>query len=153
MADHFRREWLERIKAVEREFLAARKAVDDFITAIREDPDRLPSNTNVRDANTMSNNLEGTYLIRLFAAFESGLRNRWESSRTTKPPVRDLIDSIAGSRGAPDELREQVHEVREYRNSLVHESDGETEPVALGVARGRLCTFFARLPENWELQH
>lgn len=149
MAKQLRREWLERIKAVEREFLAARAAVNEFVSAIRIDPSKLPRNTQVRDANTMSDHLEGTYLIRLFAAFEAGLRSYRESRRATKPPVRDLVNSVAGEHGIPDELRDQVHEIREYRNTLVHEAEQEAEPVALSVARGRLCTYFARLPDEW----
>lgn len=149
MAKQRRRDWLERIKAVEREFLAARKAVDEFITALERGTAALPPNTKVRDVYTMSDNLEGTYLIRIFAAFESGLRNYWATIKDTIPPARDLIESIAGRRGVPDELRDEVHEVRRYRNSLVHEGDEEMSPIALGMARGRLCTYVARLPDEW----
>lgn len=145
-----RDEWLERIKAVAREFLVAREAVGRFIVVLERDPTELPTGTKMSDAHAASVNLEGTYLLRLFAAFESGLRSYWTSIRTTKPPVRDLVDSIAGDRRVSDELRDEVHEVREYRNGLVHESDEEAEPVLLAEARRRLCTFFARLPDNWK---
>jgi hypothetical protein len=141
---------LERIKGVVREFLVARKATDQFMVALDRDPAELPANTKVRDAQAMSENLEGTYLLRLFAAFESGLRSYWASIRTTKPPVRDLVDSIAADRDVPDDLRDEVHEVREYRNNLVHESSEDVDPVSLAEARRRLCTFFARLPDNWK---
>lgn len=150
MPTHIRWDWLDRIKAVEREYLIARRAVDAFSAALEKDQSILPPNTRIRDAQAMSDNLEGTYIIRLFAAFESGLRSYWASIRTTKPPVRDLVDSVAGDRGVPDDLRDQVHEVREYRNSLVHENDEEVEAVAINVARSRLCTFFARLPDDWK---
>ncbi len=150
MAGRRRDEWLERIKAVVREFLVARRAADLFATAAERDPSELPTGTKLRDAQAASANLEGTYLLRLFAAFESGLRSYWATIRTTKPPVRDLLDSIAGDRKVPDELRDEVHEVREYRNALVHETDEEVEPVSLAEVRRRLCTFFARLPDNWE---
>jgi hypothetical protein len=136
------REWLELIRAVEREFLVARKAVDDFLAAIRSGAtDRLPPNTKLRDVEAMSDALENTYLIRLFSAFESGLRSYWASIRGTIPPAEPLIDSIAAKRAVPDDRRDQVHEVREYRNNLVHENDEEVSSVALAVARGRLCTF------------
>ena len=144
-----RDEWLERIKAVGREFLVAREAVGRFLVVLEHDPTELPADTKMGDANAAATNLEGTYLLRLFAAFESGLRSYWASIRTTKPPVRDLVDSIAGDRDVSDSLRDEVHEVREYRNGLVHESDEEAEPVPLADARRRLCTFFARLPDNW----
>jgi hypothetical protein len=61
MARQRRREWFERIRAVEREFFVARKAVDDFLDAVRSgDTDRLPPNTKLRDVEAMSDALEGT---------------------------------------------------------------------------------------------
>src|SRR5947209_3661283 len=112
---HFkeRLDWLDRIKGVWREFLAARKAVDDFIAGLTSGTSTLPLDTKVRDAHTMSENLEGTYLIRLFAAFESGLRSYWATIKDTIPPPKDLIESIAGRRGIPDDVRDDAHEVRE----------------------------------------
>jgi hypothetical protein len=147
MATQRRREWLERIRAVEREFLVARKAVDDFLSAIRSGgTNRLPANTKLRDVEAMSDNLEGTYLIRLFAAFESGLRSYWRAvrKRKTKPGTEQLIDSVASSRNIPDDVTDTVHQVRRYRNSLVHEENAEAAPITLSVARGSLCTYFAR---------
>jgi len=140
---------LERIKATAREFLVARRAADRFAVELERDSSLLPAEAKMRDAVAMSDNLEGTYLLRLFAAFESGLRSYWATIRTTKPPVRDLLDSIAGDRDVPDNVCDEVHEVRNYRNALVHETDEEIEPVPLADARRRLCTFFARLPDNW----
>jgi hypothetical protein len=145
-----RDEWLERIKAVWREYLVARRAVDDFVAAPERSQSALPPNTKLRDAQAMNGNLEGTYLIRLFAAFESGLRSYYATLKVTTPPAADLIDSIAARRNVPDDLREEVHGVREYRNSLVHEGNEAVEAVELGEARSRLCTFFARLPDDWE---
>jgi hypothetical protein len=144
-----RDEWLERIKAVEREYIVARKAVDDFIRALESKTSELPPNTKLRDVHTMSDNLEGTYLIRLFAAFESGLRSYWRTVKDTVPVAADLIDGVAARRTIPDDTRDDAHEVRRYRNSLVHDIDSESDPVAMDDARSRLCTFFARLPDNW----
>jgi hypothetical protein len=148
MARHVRWDWLDRIKAVEREFLVARQAVDDFVAGMDSGAAKLPPNTKLRDANAMSDNLEGTYLIRLFSAFESGLRSYYATLKGTMPPAKDLIDAVAARRGIPDDDRDAVHEVREYRNGLVHESEGAGS-VNLREARSRLCTFFARLPDDW----
>jgi hypothetical protein len=147
-SQRLRDDWLERIKAVWREYLVASQAVDDFTAALEQSQSTLPPNTKVRDATAMADNLEGTYLIRLFAAFESGLRSYYTTLKETTPPSTDLIDSIAARRNVPDDLRDEVHQVREYRNNLVHEGDDEIEAVAIDVARSRLCTFFARLPDN-----
>lgn len=144
-----RDDWLDRIRAVEREYLVARQAVGEFIAVLDRDPDKLPPNTKVRDANAMRDNLEGTYLVRLYAAFESGLRSYYATLKETTPPAIDLINAIATRRKVPDDVRDEVHEVRKYRNSLVHEGEESIEAVGIGAARGRLCTFFARLPDNW----
>ena len=149
MAAHSRFEWSERIKKVEREFLAAQQAGTVFLDQVQRDPTILLGDVRMRDVRAMVEFLEGTYLIRLFAAFEAGLRTYWETIRGTPARMRDLIDSIAAQRGVPDDLRDSVHVVREYRNSLVHEAGETTEEVALGIARSRLLTFFSRLPERW----
>lgn len=97
----------------------------------------------------MADNLEATYLIRLFAAFETGLRSYWQSVRPTVPPVKDLIDSVTARREISLDSRDEVHQVREYRNSLVHETDEEIEPVTLADAQSRLSRFFSKLPFEW----
>jgi hypothetical protein len=149
-SQRLRDDWLERIKAVWREYLVARAAVELFMTALERDATELPVNTKVRDAQAMSDNLEGTYLIRLFAAFESGLRSYYATIRDTEPPTKDLIDTISARRQIPDDLRDEVHEVREYRNALVHEDGEEIEPIPIDQVRSRICTFFARLPDTWK---
>jgi hypothetical protein len=150
MVKERRTDWHERINAVEREFQVARRAVDDFVAALRRGEAKLPPQTSRRDANTMADNLEGTYLIRLFAAFETGLRSFWASVRETVPPAKDLIDAVAARHDVPNDWRNEVPQVREYRNSLVHEGDQEAEPITLADARGRLSRFFSRLPFTWK---
>jgi hypothetical protein len=44
----------------------------------------------------------------------------------------------------------EVHEVREYRNSLVHDRDVPAPPVAHSDARRRLNIYLGgKLPEQW----
>ncbi len=103
-----------------------------------------------RDLTRASGALEKTYLIRMFAEFETGLRLFWATLRDTNPRTVDLLNGIAGQRGISDEDRANAHAVREYRNSLVHErEDEDVEPILIGMARGRLCTFFSFLPLEW----
>lgn len=149
MADQLRRDWQERIKAVGREFASARKAVDDLLAAMGRGTVKLPARVKVRDVRSMSENLEGTYVVRLFAAFEAGLRSYWTTQRKTEPPAKNLIDAVAARRFVADETRNAVHSVRDYRNSLVHESDAAADPVELDLASGNLQEFFARLPFRW----
>ena len=90
-----------------------------------------------------------TYLIRLFAEFETGLRLYWATIRETEPPTQHLLDGIAASCDIPPGRLADAHAVREYRNSLVHERDEGMAPISIAEARGSLCRFFAFLPPTW----
>lgn len=146
---HDRFEWLDRIKAVEREYEAMRRAADRFLNEARRDPTILRGDLRARDAQEASDRLEGTYIVRLSAEFETGLRLFWVTVRSTRCATAHLVNSIAGMRGVPDTVRDRVHAVREYRNALVHEREGSGGPVPIRAARSRLCTFFDRLPVKW----
>jgi hypothetical protein len=143
---------MERIRAIEREYLVALIAADGLDERFRADPSLLdPEELKFADYRNFRDNLEATYLIRLFAEFEAGLREAWELAfrRTTVPSVRDLIDSIHAQRIVPDAWRDCVHNIRIYRNALVHEGGGDAQPIWLRDACGDLCRFFSGLPHHW----
>jgi hypothetical protein len=96
-------------------------------------------------------NLEPTYLIRLFAVFESGLRDFWSDflGRSTRPDAIDLLKGIALRQKLPADVFERADEVREHRNWLVHENRGEAKAVTFGESSRRLAAFFSRLPKAW----
>jgi len=145
-------EWIERIKFVEREFSAVRLGVARLITDSRSDPTVLSaSSLRPRDLEYAADRCEGTYLIRLFAEFETGLRLFWTSARAGEPPgrTRDLIDGISASRRIRDLDRDRVHEVREFRNALIHERLEDVQAISLPNARQHLCRFFSHLPLKW----
>jgi hypothetical protein len=148
---HDRFDWIRRIKAVEREHSATRFATDQLLAAAALDPNVLQGDLALRDLRRASEGLEGTYLIRLFAEFETGLRLFWAAARQTEPPTRtrDLLDGIAATRRIPHEQLQNAHAVREYRNSLVHARREATESVPIPKARGHLCRFIAFLPPYW----
>lgn len=68
-------DWLERIKSIEREHRISRLALDWLSRDSRKDPTVLGTADRYRDLTTTANNLDGTYVIRMFAEFESGLRS------------------------------------------------------------------------------
>jgi hypothetical protein len=146
-----RTEWLQRIKAIEREHTVTRLAVRRLLESANRDPTILKGDVTLRDIGHAAGRLEGTYLIRLFAEFETGLRLFWPTAKGTEPPgrTRDLLDGIASARRIPPDQLTNAHAVREYRNSLVHEREEETAPIPIAQARGHLCTFFSFLPLNW----
>ncbi|HVC97258.1 MAG TPA: hypothetical protein VND64_26495 [Pirellulales bacterium] len=146
-------EWQERIKAVEREHSATRLATERLLAEVERDPTilALESTIRVRDVRFASERLDGTYIIRLFAEFETGLRLCWNVIRGRDPPnrTRDLLDGVAASRRIPHDVLSQSHVVREYRNALIHERDELPAKIAISDARGRLCRFFSFLPPDW----
>jgi hypothetical protein len=103
------------------------------------------------DAQAFSNNLEGTYVLRIFAEFEQGLRDWWLNGRGRKgsPKASVLMERIAAVRHIPRDDLENAHLVRDHRNTLIHEESEYGHPVTLAEARRYLCTYFKWLPLTW----
>jgi len=144
-------EWLQRIKTVEREHSVTQLSITRLLREAEHDPGKLPSALRIRDVRVTADRLEGTYLIRIFAEFESGLRLCWPKVRGSDPPsrTRDLLDGIAATRRIPHDAITSAHDVREYRNSLVHERDDPVSPIPIPSARRALCIYFSFLPLQW----
>jgi hypothetical protein len=143
---------LDRMKAVEREFDVARLASRFFHQIVSRNPALLHGeNLSPADARAFANNLEASYLIRLFAEFETGIRDLWTKKLKRKDQTRtyDIVQSLAAKYLIPNDDRDNVHAVREYRNTLVHEHSEESDPVDFRDARKYLCTYFSRLPLTW----
>jgi hypothetical protein len=141
-----------RMVAVELEYRAATRAVGLLMNHLEDDPNYLePDKLRYRDAVRLNSNLEATYLIRLFAEFEAGLRDYWRHGlvRDTKPPMADLVSAIGTSRSVPQDVIEAAHQVRETRNSLVHEGGEGGAALPLSESKSRLCKYFCRLPSGW----
>ena len=95
---HDRFAWLRRIKAVEREHAASRLGIDRLLSQAREEPSLLRGDVTLRDLAVASGRLDGTYVIRLFAEFETALRLFWLAARKTDPPGRTRdADTARGS--------------------------------------------------------
>jgi hypothetical protein len=142
----------ERIRAVAREYKAVKTAVELPGRELQQNPALgQPMGWGTRDAKQVQDNLEPTFIIRLYAEFEAGLREAWEHyfKRATRPPMRDLLLSIARSRSAANCL-DAARAVQDYRNNLVHEGDPrEMQPIPFEKAQRSLAVFLSRLPPNW----
>ena len=145
----FKHEWQSRIKAVEREYIAMRQAADGFRRAALVDPTILRGNLRHGEIVVATENLVGTYVIRLFAEFEAGARQYWAAKWSSDPKMVDLLDGLAARCGIPDTQRESAHWVRDYRNGLVHEREDKPDTVPIADARHYLCHFFSFLPHRW----
>ncbi len=144
-------EWLRRIKSVDREHAAMELAARRLIADAARDPTILAGDLRVRDARRAFDQLEGTYLIRLFAEFETGLRLFWAAARESDPPgrTRDLLDGVAATRDIKSLYLADAHKVRAHRNSLIHARQSPTPPVPIALARDYLCRYFQFLPFTW----
>jgi hypothetical protein len=143
--------WLDKIKSVDREYVAVEFGARRLLVQAQANPLLLRSGPALGDIRDAARHVEGTYLIRLFAEFETGLRLyrsavRGQPARST---VEQLIDHVAARRMIPYVRLNHVHEVRIQRNNLVHDRETAISALPLAVARGRLCHFFNFLPEHW----
>ena len=149
-------DWHEHIKNVEGEYHAIREAVDRLKAGLVATPDLLKrfgeSRAYLRAADR---NLEGTYLVRLFAAFEAALRS-YDRARHNDPTRNEdasvLIDMIGGRRGQGISVavRAGAHAVRRVRNYWAHENDATPEPMAITNARAQLQKYLSWLPAEWD---
>ena len=152
---YHRSEWHEHILDVWREHKSARAAVDRLMAEVHAKPDLLKDDPAARTfLKKADKNLEGTYIVRLFAAFEAALRSydrarHNDPSRTTDAST--MIDEIGGrrGRGIPTHIRQGAHAVRRVRNFWAHESDEDPGPMTIDEARGRLQTYLSELPDEW----
>jgi hypothetical protein len=147
-----RQERIERIGEIERECQAAASAVRLLMEELHRDPNFLDDDAlQFQDAVRLKSKLEATFVIRLFAEFEAGLRNYWFDgmSRRTKPPMTDLVDAIGAYRAIPRDRVDGVHDVRTFRNSLVHEGNEETRAMPLKTAKSWLRKYANYLPLDW----
>jgi hypothetical protein len=147
-----REHYILRITGAHKEYQAAEVAVTLLMDKVRADPSFLaPVDLRSRVATQLRENLENTYVVRLYSEFEAGLRDAWKNAwgRTSEPPTRDLLDSAAARRGINQDVLDFAHRVRVFRNELIHRKGDEVEPVTIGIASKRLCEFFGRLPKDW----
>jgi hypothetical protein len=93
----------------------------------------------------------------MWAEFETALRSyrrQITGDLDDRISTISLIDWTAGvrqGRAVSEDVRDEVHEVRDYRNYLVHERDDEErqDQVPIDLARKRLNTFLHSLPSEW----
>ena len=98
-------------------------------------------------------NLNRTFIIRLFSEFEGVLLDYWEHGlhRGSEPRSVDLINGIAASCPHPigDTHRDAVHHVRRYRNTLVHPRADAVDRLTVDQCLSRLGKYLSYFPQNW----
>src|SRR5437899_2092528 len=137
-----------RIKQVKDDYHTIRQTLNVFSVVAQQQPQLLYDNDLTHaEVKTLADELHNVYFVRMFACFESSLRHYWRTKvRSTKPKTEQLLSSIAGRFGVPQDTLDVVHGIRKFRNFLIHEEDEESERFTIGDASGSLNTYLARLP-------
>ena len=142
----------ERVKSVERQYLVAEQARRALESSLRDQPALLTAEgLRAVDLAAFRSNLLDTYFIRLFAEFETAIKDYWRNGLDENPRVRimDVIDALASRRKVADATRTNVHAARRWRNKLVHDDDADGTPVELSACRRYFGRFLGFLPDDW----
>jgi hypothetical protein len=145
-------DWIRSLKAIEHEYWVADLAMRRLADQARRDPTILDRDMRVRGIAGAWSHLNGTYGIRLFAEFETGLRKFWGATRIEAEPrsVAEIIDRIAARHGIGHAELTNAHRARQYRNRQIHDNEEEGETLEVSDCRSFLCTFLGKMPPNWE---
>jgi hypothetical protein len=97
-------------------------------------------------------NLDSTYVVRLFAVFEAVLREYWQLSRRkgklSNVAVSRLIEQVATRLDVPNSIVRTIHEIRAYRNCIVHEHLS-APPMDLRGCQSAISYFLSFLPPQF----
>jgi hypothetical protein len=98
-----------------------------------------------------ADNLDRTFLLRLFAEFEGILLEFWQDGlrRRTTPKVFVLINRVGDNCNVGNTHQDATHHVRRYRNSLVHAHAERVDPLTIDQCLNGLGKFLAFLPQKW----
>ena len=146
---------IERINAVLQEYLAANTAAGLLISQTQPDPSYgYTRGWEPKAGSAFVKNLEATYIIRIYAEFEAGLRDYWLTywKQTTRPKMFQLINHAIPTQHFPRDTIDNADGVREYRNFLVHDIEdepGEDIVVTVQEAKKHLCAYIACFDPAW----
>jgi hypothetical protein len=127
--------------SVRHEYGAVREAVENLL--------KDSSRPNYARVVLADQNLEDTYITRLFSEFEGVLRDYLTAYRPSRPAPRAafrLINRAANLSHIPNAIRDSAHGVREHRNSVVHRDIAAGPAISFKQALSELSKFLAWLP-------
>ncbi len=152
-----RAKWLKRMASVVQEYLAGQTAADWLESQIRPNPSFGRSKGwEPAGGEAFIENLEATYIIRLYAEFEAGIRDYWESyrGRDTRPDMITLVRHAVPTEAFSQDVIDDADDVREFRNVLVHDMGSVLRPgvvvFMLRQVQRILSTYFSRIDPRWQ---
>jgi hypothetical protein len=137
---------VQQLGAIRNEYVAARAAIAYVIAnwGVVHDAGEIEGN-DLKHFRAVAVKIEATYIIRLFSSYEGVLHGYLQTHRRRTPRTAEtLINRVSTHANLPDPLRDGAHEVRVYRNSLVHPGPSAA-PLTFQDALSRLNRFLAPL--------
>jgi hypothetical protein len=152
-----RQQRLVRIANVAQEFLAAQTAANWLRGCQETDPNfGKQHGWEPKAGIQFCENMEATYIVRMYAEFEAGLRDYWQThlNKTSHPKMAQLVGHLIPNQQFSQDVIDNANEVREYRNYLVHDMDDEVpegiREFTVLQAKQCLCAYFGRLDARWQ---
>ena len=152
-----RQQRLQRIANVAQEFLAAMTAAQWLQSCQEADPSFGDQHGwEAKAGMDFCENMEATYIVRMYAEFEAGLRDYWKThlNRDSHPPMVQLVRYAIPNQMFSQDTIDDADEMREYRNYLVHDTEDEVPEgvrrFTMAEARRCLCAYFGRLDPRWK---
>ena len=149
-------EWRAHIQEVWGEYQAAKFAVLRLHEQVNADANIVAGEHGAREyLSSADTNLEGTYTIRIFAAFEAALRS-YDRYHFDDPERETKAATMINQLGALNHIRvripirDGVHCVRRIRNFWAHDSDDEPNPIPINGVPGLLQAYLDRFPKSWD---
>src|SRR5437588_7976763 len=143
-----------RLASVREELQASTFAVGYVIRSAARDPTILDTGrqrVKLSQLRRCANHLSLTYVVRLFAEFETILRDYLAAARQgvrRRTSMETLMDRIAAIRTIPPNVRLAAHEVRQYRNAVLHHR-AIFDAVTFDQCKTKLSHFLSYLPPKW----
>jgi len=152
-----RQAFIDRIKDAEKEYRVVISALEVYHQSIVKGSIQLSASIAPRHVISAIDKAESTYLIRMWAEFETALRSYRRfltgdsEDRIATSNLIDWMACVRQGRAISEDVRDNVHSIRKYRNSLVHERDDTDPPEAISIeiARKQLNTMLHSLPFDW----
>lgn len=148
-------EWRAHIQEVWGEYQTAKFAVLRLHKQVKADANIVAGEHRVREyLSAADTNLEGTYIVRIFAAFEAALRS-YDRYHFNEPERETRAATMIDQLGALNHvrvripIRDGVHRVRRIRNFWAHDSDDDPNPMPIDRVRGLLQAYLDRFPKSW----
>jgi hypothetical protein len=148
-------EAFDRLKNVQDELEAARFSVGAALKAAQADVTILAGlsyRLKPSHLRGCADNLEFTYVLRVFAEFEAVVRDFWASARPSvrrrRTQMQVLMNRVAIECQIPAQVLHNAHEIREYRNAAIHDRRRSGE-FTFQRCKSRLGFFLSYLPRRW----